>query len=200
MSRSQSYGIPRDNRPTLKVILVGNSGVGKTCLIAAFKKQDFATRTEPTVAPSFISKQVQRSDGSAIVLQIWDTAGQERFASVSQLFFRDATVALVCFDAQDQSSVQSIPDWVRRVHSEVPDCVIFAVMTKADKHDPGDLDTAIQEVKTAVSGVDFYQFFVTSAVSRHGVDAVFLAAAELTGNGSEADSTLLQTSEEKPCC
>jgi small GTP-binding protein len=83
-------GIPRDTRPALKVILTGNSGVGKTCLINAFQKQSFTRRTSPTVAPSYIRSVVQRKNGSSIVLQIWDTAGQERFMSISQLFFKDA--------------------------------------------------------------------------------------------------------------
>jgi small GTP-binding protein len=164
------------------------------------KKQDFATRTEPTVAPSFISKQVQQTNRSVVVLQVWDTAGQERFASVSQLFFRDAVVAFICFDAQEPSSVQSIHDWVRRVQSEVPDCVLFAVMTKADKFQPEKLDAAVQESKTSVRGIDFYDFFVTSAVSKQGIDSLFLAAAEFGVKGSEADSTPLRLSEKKDCC
>jgi GTPase SAR1 family protein len=54
-------GIPWDSKPAVKVILVGNSGVGKTCLISAFQKLGFNHYCEPTVAPSFVCKQVQHT-------------------------------------------------------------------------------------------------------------------------------------------
>jgi small GTP-binding protein len=80
-------GRTHHSRPSVKIILVGSSGVGKTCLSASYQKQNFNKNTAPTVAPA--------SSCRVVILQIWDTAGQERYASISQLFFRDSNVAFV---------------------------------------------------------------------------------------------------------
>jgi len=179
-------GILPDSVPSIKVILVGNSGVGKTCLVSACQKQRFTAHTESTVAPSFICKTIQRSDGATSVLQIWDTAGQERFCSISQLFFREARVALLCFDPSDAASVASIHDWVKRVQTEVPACLLFGVMTKSDQYEtPEALDAAFESGKAELGGIGIDRWFVTSSLSDDGVDALFQAVAEQKFDGLE---------------
>ena len=84
----ENSGVPKLQKPTLKIILVGASGVGKTCLIASYFKQSFDFQSIPTVAPAYSCSDVKRKDGTTVSLQIWDTAGQERYHSVSKLFFR----------------------------------------------------------------------------------------------------------------
>jgi small GTP-binding protein len=123
-------GIPKDYRPTVKVILVGNSGVGKTCLIGSYLKNTFENRPTPTVAPAYSCREVKKRDGTVIVLQIWDTAGQERYSSISQLFFRDSDVALVCFEPNDESSLLGVHNWVKRILTEVSKCHLFGVIMK----------------------------------------------------------------------
>jgi small GTP-binding protein len=194
-------GIPRDARPPVKVILVGNSGVGKTCLIAAFQKQGFNRRCEPTVAPSFVCRQLQRTDGSRAVLQIWDTAGQERFSSISQLFFRDAEVALICFDPSEPGSVAGTADWVRRVQAEAPDCRLFGVMTKADRHrTPENATSALAEATAEMATIPVDKWFVTSAVTGQGIDDLFLAAADEKFNRFEVQVGPAPVAKMRRCC
>jgi small GTP-binding protein len=182
-----SEGIPRDYRPTVKVILVGNSGVGKTCLIGCYLKNTFENRTAPTVAPAYSCREVRKQDGTIVILQIWDTAGQERYSSISQLFFRDSNVAFICFDSNDDSSINATRDWVKRILEEVSDCHLFAVLMKADLVPEAQIDTFLGQARTSLAGVNFEQWFATSALTRYGVDAVFQAAAELyTKRGSTA--------------
>jgi small GTP-binding protein len=192
-------GVPRDSRPSIKIILVGSSGVGKTCLSATYLKQNFEKNTAPTVAPAYSCRAVKRSDGSVVILQIWDTAGQERYSSISQLFFRDSDIAFVCFDPTDPSSLTSARDWVARVLIEVPDCRLYAVLTKADKVE--DVDAALAESKHLLTDLNFEQFFVTSSFARRGVDGPFVAAAEsYEPSGMELQHRLRPNQTGNACC
>jgi small GTP-binding protein len=124
-------------------------------------------------------RQVVRRGGLNVCLQIWDTAGQERYHSVSQLFFRDADVAFVCFEAGNQTCMEMVPDWVARVKREVHTCDFLFVATKSDLLEEGEAG----EVKANIEKT-FAQFqpkgcFLTSALNREGVDEVFERAAEL---------------------
>jgi small GTP-binding protein len=172
-------GLPRIEKPRLKVILVGSSGVGKTCLIASFFKKPFDPSVMSTVSPAYMFQEVARRDGLPVCLQIWDTAGQERYRSVSQLFYRDADVAFVCYEAGNLESADTVPEWIAKVNKEVPVCAFIIVATKADLLDS---ETA-RRVKSNME-TDFAEFepkgcHVTSAVTREGVDELFLNAAEL---------------------
>jgi small GTP-binding protein len=199
MEWASDPGVPRDSRPSVKIILVGSSGVGKTCLSASYLKQNFDRTTSPTVAPAYSCRPVKRANGSVVVLQIWDTAGQERYSSISQLFFRDSDVALVCFDPNEAPSVASVREWVQRVLDEVPECRLFAVLTKADKY--AKESEALENSKALLADLNFEHFFVTSALTRKGVEDPFIAAAEVRSNSASDFS--LQTrsnSNEKECC
>jgi small GTP-binding protein len=172
-------GIPRDYRPTVKVILVGNSGVGKTCLIGSYLKNTFENRTAQTVAPAYSCREVKKQDGTIVILQIWDTAGQERYSSISQLFFRDSNVALVCFDPNDETSVVAVRDWVKRILNEVSECHLFGVLMKSDLIPADGIESVINQTKVTLADVNFEAFYATSSLTRDGVEAVFQATAEL---------------------
>jgi small GTP-binding protein len=172
-------GVPRQDTPRLKLILVGHSAVGKTCLIAAFLKKPFDPRGLATVSPAYMFQQVARKDGLTVTLQIWDTAGQERYHSVSQMFYRDANVALVCFQAGSQESLESVPDWVEKVRKEVPDCEFLFVGTKSDQLPREEHERVAATAQQQLGELQARGVFLTSAMNRDGVDDVFKAAAEL---------------------
>ena len=172
-------GVPKTQRPTLKVILVGSSGVGKTCLISTYFRQSFDFETPPTVAPAYSCSDVKKADGTQVSLQIWDTAGQERYQSVSKLFFRDSDVAFVCFEAGEPESTKEVPNWVKRVRDEVPCCAIFFVMTKCDLHTPQEIAEIKAQAKSEFAEFNGKDVFVTSALAKEGINELFQAAAEM---------------------
>jgi small GTP-binding protein len=102
--------------------------VGKTSLLDAFVHQQYAGQVVPTVAPAFTTARVSLSEGE-VDFQIWDTAGQEQYRSISQMSYREAHVAFMCFCCLDASTV---PTWASRVSGLVPARLIFLVGTKAD--------------------------------------------------------------------
>jgi small GTP-binding protein len=172
-------GLPRTEKPRLKIILVGASGVGKTCLISSFFKKPFDPSVMSTVSPAYLLQEVTRRDGMSLCLQIWDTAGQERYHAVSQLFFREADVAFVCYEAGNEDSMEAVPDWVARVRKEVPDCIFVFVATKSDLLPP---DAQAKVTVDAEKMFGSYQpkgYYLTSALNGDGVEQLFSDAAEL---------------------
>uniref|UniRef100_A0A9J8BXV0 Ras-related protein Rab-26 n=1 Tax=Cyprinus carpio carpio TaxID=630221 RepID=A0A9J8BXV0_CYPCA len=116
---AQSNGVVHPSRPSLsssgefydiafKVMLVGDSGVGKTCLLVRFKDGAFlAGSFISTVGIDFRNK-VLSIDGVRVKLQIWDTAGQERFRSVTHAYYRDAHALLLLYDVTNKASFDNI--------------------------------------------------------------------------------------------
>eukprot|EP00908_Phaeocystis_cordata_P008270 Transcript_18930.p2 GENE.Transcript_18930~~Transcript_18930.p2 ORF type:complete len:234 (-),score=41.77 Transcript_18930:1207-1908(-) len=116
----------------LKLVLLGQPGVGKTCLVYRYLYNTFG-ETISTIGASFAMKKVE-ANGRACNLGIWDTAGQERFDSLSSFYCRGARAAIICFDLTDRSSFDSIQaKWIKKVADEAENgCHICLVGTKAD--------------------------------------------------------------------
>lgn len=165
---------PSSRRP-LKVILVGSSGVGKTSLINAYFEQPYETDTQPTVAPAFCGTTVDLPDKSQVELHIWDTAGQERFQSIGGMFYRDSDIAFVCFDL---TTIDTIGDWIDRVHKQVHDCIIFLVATKSDTMSEEEMSNLLEERDNLTTKNGAKHFYITSAQKGVGVHELFLSAAQ----------------------
>ena len=158
---------------SIKVIVVGSSGVGKTSLIASFLNGAFSSNCKPTVAPAQ-SNILVNVGVTPVELQIWDTAGQERFQSISQMFYRDSRVAFVCFDGKQQDTIEN---WVSRVRGEVPECIIFLVATKGDTLSEEEISELNHSGTELVAKYKAKSFLVTSAKTGNGVKDLFEAAA-----------------------
>ncbi|PPQ80121.1 hypothetical protein CVT24_006560 [Panaeolus cyanescens] len=100
---------------TIKLVIVGASGVGKTSFRVKYISGRFSTGYRPTIGVDFISKTIPNPvyPDEGLVLQIWDTAGQERFSSLSTAFFRGADAAILMYDVNDPSSLYALRKWWR---------------------------------------------------------------------------------------
>ena len=198
----KSEGVPKNQKPGLKIILVGNSGVGKTCLISSFFKKPINENSIPTVAPAYSVTDIKRSDGVILQVQLWDTAGQERYHSVSRLFFRDSDVALLCCELGDNESTDAIPSWINRVYEEAPTCKLFIVLTKADLKQQNQIENLKKDINEKFKNIKTYGTFVTSSITRQGVQEVFVAAADLItiNENNKINNKELVVQSEKKCC
>uniref|UniRef100_A0A672YLB6 small monomeric GTPase n=1 Tax=Sphaeramia orbicularis TaxID=375764 RepID=A0A672YLB6_9TELE len=177
----QINGVVHPSRPSIsnssefydiafKVMLVGDSGVGKTCLLVRFKDGAFlAGSFISTVGIDFRNK-VLNIDGVKVKLQIWDTAGQERFRSVTHAYYRDAHALLLLYDVTNKTSFDNIQAWLTEIHEYAQqDVVLMLLGNKArGKITVGSL--ALQEF-----GVPFME---TSARSGLNVELAFTAVAK----------------------
>ena len=118
--------------PIYKVILVGESGVGKTCLLSMYVK-GVIEQTIPTIAVEFCTKEIELCDGTKVKVQIWDTAGEERFKSLAMTYYRKAYGILLLFDVTKKSSFMACKNYLEevRINSDKK-CVIYLVGNKID--------------------------------------------------------------------
>jgi len=164
----------KKTQKTIKIILVGACGVGKTSLVSSYLKKPFSNEISPTISPASSNKIVVLENGETVSMQIWDTAGQERFQSISQMFYRGTDVALVCYD---QTSVGSLDQWVSRIRAEVSDCFLFLVETKADLMDDERILECSGNGQLLVRRYRARDYFLTSSVDSRGIKELFLASA-----------------------
>lgn len=94
-----------------RLIIIGASTVGKSCLLRRFTENRYIEHNDPTVGVDFHSKIV-RVDSHNLKLQLWDTAGQERFRAITRSYFRNAVGALLVFNLADRESFDQLPDWI----------------------------------------------------------------------------------------
>lgn len=192
-------------RPTIKIIFVGSSSVGKTCLIGALFHQDFNPQPISTVAPAFNVIDITQSTGRVVTLQVWDTAGQERYSAVNLLFYRDADIACVCYDPGNQESLESVPTWIKSVLDEVPTCKLFLVLTKMDLYDEQKCSEFRAEANNIKQKYNIEEIFYTSAASKTGFENLFQTAADISRiapilNSVALDSPQQENEQKKGCC
>ncbi|KAJ6918927.1 hypothetical protein NC651_013012 [Populus alba x Populus x berolinensis] len=116
-------------RALLKVIVLGDSGVGKTSLMNQYVYKKFIQQYKATIGADFVTKEVQIDD-KLVTLQIWDTAGQERFQSLGSAFYRGADCCVLVYDVNIQKSFETLNNWhkefVKQVSkSALPFCAPF---------------------------------------------------------------------------
>ncbi|DBB02138.1 TPA: Ras- protein rabf1 [Trebouxia sp. C0006] len=98
--------------PRVKLVLLGDSGVGKSCLVLRYVRGQFDPTSKVTVGAAFMSHSVHLPDGTTIKFEIWDTAGQERYASLAPLYYRGASAAAVVYDITNDDTFAKAKHWV----------------------------------------------------------------------------------------
>ena len=156
--------------PIYKVILVGESGVGKTCLLSMYVKGAIE-QTIPTIAVEFCTKEIELCDGTKVKVQIWDTAGEERFKSLAMTYYRKAFGILLLFDVTKKSSFMACKNYLEevRINSDKK-CVIYLVGNKIDLVDER---VITKEVAEEFAKNENIKYIETSAVKNMKVSEAF---------------------------
>eukprot|EP01083_Nonionella_stella_P054191 143134_1 len=114
-----------------KLLLVGDSGVGKSCILLRYSDDSFTTSFITTIGIDFKIKTINVNDVKC-KLQIWDTAGQERFRTITTAYFRGAQSVLIVYDVTDEQSFLNVRQWVRMIQQKVQQCNMIFIGNKAD--------------------------------------------------------------------
>jgi small GTP-binding protein len=118
---------------SIKVIVVGDGNVGKTCMLRRFVKGDFIAQYRKTIGAEFMEKDVfLRSSDTTVKLMLWDTAGQEVFNALTQAYYRGAGAAVLAFSTVDRDSFMNIAGWKQRVESVCGPITMVLCQTKFD--------------------------------------------------------------------
>ena len=162
---------------SLKIVLIGESGVGKTSIISQFIDQIFQDDQQSTIGGTFSTKTIKCSNGKTLKFEIWDTAGQEKYRSVTKMFYKDADVAILVYDITNKYSFEELQKyWVQQVKDSSPKDIILAIIAnKSDLIEKEQVDEA--DARNYANKINAL-FALTSAKNNFGVDDLFLEIAK----------------------
>ena len=161
---------------SFKIIIVGDQGVGKSCLAIKASRNYFEDFYSPTVGFEFVSFNV-RVQEKIIKLQIWDTCGQEVYRSLISSFFRSASLAIVVYSIDSEDSFNNIEKWLNDIKTQSnPDVKIFLIGNKADLEDKRRITKDQGEKLCSDHKLAF--FMETSAKTGFNVQNVFIQVAK----------------------
>jgi small GTP-binding protein len=164
-----------DYQYIFKLILIGNSGVGKSSILQRYMNKTFEESYKCTIGVDFLMKSLEVK-GKTVKLQLWDTAGQEKYKSMVSSYYRGANVALVVFDITSRSSFESLPLWIENYYKNGPEQKNIILI--GNKKDMADQRQVTQEEAEEFSETNNMIYFETSAKEGDNIDYVFNFAAE----------------------
>ncbi|XP_052203507.1 ras-related protein RABA5a-like [Diospyros lotus] len=153
-----------------KIVLVGDSAVGKSNLLARFARNEFYANSKSTIGVEFQTQKMD-IDGKEVKAQIWDTAGQERFRAVTSAYYRGAVGALLVYDISRRQTFGNIGRWLNELHTHSDmNVVTVLVGNKSDLKDAREVSTAEGKALAEEQGLFFIE---TSALDSSNVVAAF---------------------------
>ena len=155
-----------------KVVMVGESGVGKTCIISRYIEDKFDPGCVTSLSTQFFRKVVTFSDGRKVTLDLYDTAGQEKYRSIARLYYKNARVVIMVYDITSQKSFDQLKGyWYEQVKDiDVKDLILAVVANKNDLYEEREVEDEVGEEFANQIGAIFGS---TSAKEDSGVTALF---------------------------
>merc|ERR1712127_853951 len=159
-----------------KYIIIGDTGVGKSCLLLQFTDKRFRQQHDLTIGVEFGSRTVKINDEN-IKLQIWDTAGQESFKSITRSYYRGAAGALLVYDITRKETFNHLTRWLEEVRQNGnPDIMVMLIGNKADLDNRRQVSTEEGERFAKENGLIFLE---TSAKTAFNVEQAFLQTSQM---------------------
>mmetsp|Transcript_5907 Transcript_5907/g.6147 ORF Transcript_5907/g.6147 Transcript_5907/m.6147 type:complete len:195 (+) Transcript_5907:130-714(+) len=185
-----------------KLVLLGDSAVGKSCLVVRFVRDEFFEFQEPTIGAAFLTQTVTLDD-STVKFEIWDTAGQERYRSLAPMYYRGAAAAIVVFDITKKDSFNGAKSWVKELQRRGdPNVVIALAGNKADMESKRKVQTEEAQQYALDSDIIYME---TSAKTALNVRNLFVEIAKklpktLAAPEREAFPIVPPKKESSKCC
>ena len=159
--------------PGCKVVLVGESAVGKTCIISRFISGAFDSNVSSTNGASYASKNIQYDKlGKNLLLDVWDTAGQEKYRALTKFFYKDAKVAILVYDITRYDTFKSIKEfWYEQVKENGPKNIVIGIAgNKCDLYEKEEVnENEAREFAASIGAI----FALTSAQNNSGINELF---------------------------
>ena len=219
MEEKKEYEILGEDYPTydlsFKIIVIGNSGVGKSSLSIQAARHTFAENYFDTVGVEFFTMNIKLQN-KVIKLQIWDTCGQEIYRSLISNFYRNSSLAVIVYSITDSSSFDSIDNWVKELKANSsPDIKVFLIGNKIDLEDQRVVST--EQGKMLQNDYNLDLFVESSAREGHNTEYIFAQAAKVlyddyvkykignpligkTKNTNKLNRAKVKSKEKKKCC
>lgn len=173
---------PSQRFAQFKLVLLGESAVGKSSVVHRFVKNTFDNMRESTIGAAFLTQSVTLPEIDATVkFEIWDTAGQERYKSLAPMYYRNAHAALCVYDITNSSSFQKAQNWIKELKKQAPEGIVICLVgNKADLEDERQVDAnAVTAYVEELNGEGIRVFTAEcSAKSGEGVLEIFTNVAK----------------------
>lgn len=153
-----------------KVVLIGDSGVGKSNLLSRFTKNEFNLETKSTIGVEFATRSIQ-TEGKTIKAQIWDTAGQERYRAITSAYYRGAVGALLVYDIAKYQTFKNVERWLAELRENADRNIV--IMLVGNKSDLRHLREVPTEEAKSFSEKNKLSFIETSALDSTNVELAF---------------------------
>ena len=163
-----------ENAKSVKAVLLGESGVGKTCIIARFINNTFENNIMSTTGASYAGKTLSFDEfgGKCIKFEIWDTAGQEKYRALTKIFYKDAGVAILVYDITRKESFDEIKEyWYNQIKECAPKNIVIGIA--ANKCDLYDNEQVSEDEARNFANEIGAVFKLTSASTNQGIEELF---------------------------
>ena len=198
---------------TCQILLIGDSLVGKTCLIQRFVNGTFKEDYISTVGLDYHTKQ-EMINNLNVLVKLWDTAGQERFKALTPSFFRNAEGVVIAYDITNSESFDNLKFWISSIKTNLFEKNIFIpIIIIGNKIDLEDMREISKEVASTFAKENNFKYFETSAKTGEGVDEAFrdlvnqvLANLEKNEEGTterksiKIEENKIDNQKKKGCC
>ncbi|XP_064633472.1 ras-related protein Rab-43-like [Lineus longissimus] len=171
-----------------KIVLIGDAGVGKTCVVQRFKTGNFLEKHGSTIGVDFTMKTLFL-DGKRVKLQVWDTAGQERFRTITQSYYRSANGVIIAYDITKKDTFDNINRWVDDVMKySGPNITQLMIGNKKDLE--GLREVSVTQARELAKHYDMMEPVETSAKDNTNIDEAFIKMAKELKSKYGGDSDL----------
>ena len=158
---------------TCKILIIGDSRVGKTCLIQRYANGIFKEDYITTVGLDFHTKQ-EMINNLTVSIKLWDTAGQERFKALTPSFFRNAEGVVLAYDVTNSESFDNLKSWINSIKTNLFEKNIFIpIIIIGNKIDLEDMRDISKDIANKFAKENNFKYFETSAKTGEGVDEAF---------------------------
>jgi small GTP-binding protein len=160
-----------------KIVLIGESGVGKTSIISQFIHKIFQDDIQPSMGGTFTSKTLLFEDGKVLRLDIWDTAGQEKYRALTQMFYKDANAAVLVYDITRKDSFEELTKyWFDKIkENSSSDIILFLAANKSDLIEREEVNEEVARKYAKEINADYCSI---SAKNSIGIDDLFIQIAK----------------------
>ncbi|KAK4438752.1 Ras-related protein RABA1f [Sesamum alatum] len=165
-----AYRVEDDYDYLFKVVLIGDSGVGKSNLLSRFTRNEFTLESKSTIGVEFATRSI-RIDEKVVKAQIWDTAGQERYRAITSAYYRGAAGALLVYDVTRHATFENLERWLKELRDHTDSSIV--IMLIGNKADLRHLRAVSPEDAQAFAERESMFFMETSALESVNVENAF---------------------------
>ncbi|KAK3034947.1 hypothetical protein RJ639_032347, partial [Escallonia herrerae] len=167
---AMAYKVDHEYDYLFKIVLIGDSGVGKSNILSRFTRNEFCLESKSTIGVEFATRTLQ-VEGKTVKAQIWDTAGQERYRAITSAYYRGAVGALLVYDITKKQTFENVQRWLRELRDHADSNIV--IMLAGNKSDLNHLRAVSEQDAHHLAEKEGLSFLETSALEALNVEKAF---------------------------